>query len=593
MNRKGIAIVLALLALLVVPVFGQDANPEAGEGGIIFLSNTADDPQTFNPLLGGDTTSSAIFGRVYPSLLGLDPFTGAYSAGFPGSMAVDWEFNEDGTVLTINLREDAVWSDGTPITANDYVWGVQALRSGLLDTPRGVQMWEALDDGTPGSGSVLDVQALDDYTLQVEFARPDCASIGDLFTYVIPSHVFEADFGDDLAAMNDEPRYYPGVTWGPWQDVELIPGDRVSMIADQSYPDTQLGFVSPSEWVYLNLPNVDVSLERFRAGELTIEGIPGTKQEEFENDPNYQTFRFNRRGYVFYAFNHANPENPQAGFDEEGNYIEQDPHPVLGDKLVRQAIVQAVDMDAIIENSLGGNAVRVGIPSIPPSWDWNPDLLYPFDPAAAEDLLEEAGWVYDGGEFRVCQGCAYAAVNPDFEGTEAQLTLNASSGGSEDSVRMIEFIAQSLRDIGINADVSYLDWGSAFLPALDGQTFDMAILAWSLGLPLDPDNTDIFTIQNDVPGSGFNFGSYHNEEIDQLYRDARNPAMTDGCTLEGRKAIYDQINEILFDELPYMFMYSNLSMTAAQNYVEGWDPAPFSTTWDEDSWTMMDTVEGN
>lgn len=583
-----VVLVVSLLGMLALNVVAQE-EVAPGEGGVIFLSDTSD-PSVFNPLLGGDVTSSNIYSRLYPSLFGLDPFTGAYERGRRGSLATDWSFDETGTVLTVELREDAVWSDGEPITAQDWVWGVEALRSGLLDTPRSTQMWEVLDDGTEGSGSVVDVAAVDDYTLEITFAAPDCESIGDVWGYVLPSHIFEEDFGDDLAAMNDEPRYLPGVYWDVWRDPEFVPGDRVSLTANQEFPDTELGYVAPSDWVMLNLPDTDVAIERFRAGEITITGIPGAQQAEFEESPDFQTYRFNRQGYVFYAFNHANPDNPQAGLDEDGERIEQDPHPVLGDVMVRQALVQAVDMDAIIENNLGGNAVRVGIPSIPPSWDWNPDLLYPFDPAVAEEMLTEAGWVYpeDGGEFRVCQGCAYAEVDPEFEGTEMSIRLNASAGGSEDSVNMIEFIAESFRNVGVNAETNFIDWSSAFLPELQGQTFDMAILAWSLGLPLSPDNTDIFTIQNDVPGAGFNFGSYHNPEVDQMYRDARNPELTNGCDLEARKAIYDEINETIFEDLPYMFMYSNLSMTAAQPWLQNWDPAPFSRTWNEDAWIALD-----
>jgi peptide/nickel transport system substrate-binding protein len=583
-----VSLLLAMLALVAFPAMMQDG---ADQGGTIFLGNAGDDPKTFNPILGGDVTSSDIYGRIYPTLLGVNVFTGAYEQGYKGSAAESWTYNEDGTVLTINLRKDLTWNDGTPITANDWVWPAMALKSGLVDSPR-TSMWETLDDGTPAGGKVVDVKALDDYTIEVTFSKADCVAISDLFGYLVPSAIYEADFGDDLAAMNDDPRYLPGTSWGAWKDVELIAGDRTTMISDQQYPDTELGYVSPEAFVYLTVPNVDVQIERFRAGELTITGIPGTKQAEFAADPNFQTYRFNRRGYVFYAFNHANPANPQPAFDESGTFIEQDPHPILGDKLVRQAIVMSVDMDAIIENNLGGNAVRVGIPSIPASWDWNPDLLYPFDPARAGELLDEAGWVLeDGSEFRVCHGCMYSQIDPAYEGTEMVVTLNDSTGGDEQSVKMVEFIAQSMRDIGINATVQFLDWGSAFLPALDGQTFDMAILAWSLGLPLDPNNTDIFGSESDVPGSGFNFGSYHNEKVNELYADGRDPSKTNGCDTQARKAIYDEVNQILFDELPYMFMYANLQMAAAQKWLEGWDPATFSRTWNEDAWKALSPVK--
>lgn len=582
-----LGLLVAVLGVLVVPAMAQEGQG-FGEGGVVFIGNTAGDPATFNPLLGDDATSSDIYDQFTPGLFGVDYETGTYLPGAPGSLATAWEFDETGTLLTVHMREDAFWSDGVQITANDYVWGMDALKSGLLDTPRGVGMFEVLDDGTPGSGSVTEVVALDDFTVQITFARPNCAALNEVFGAVVPSHIYEADWGDDLAAMNEEPRYDPGVYFGAFIEPELIAGDRVNLVANPDYADGQLGFVSPSEWVYLNLPDGDVALERFRAGDLTIFGIPGPQQAEFEADPNFQTFRWIRRGYVFFGFNHANPANPMPAYDEEGNLQEQDPHPILGDKLVRQAIVMAVDMDALIEGGLGGQAVRVGTPTIPSGWDWNPDLLYPFDPIRAAELLDEAGWVMEDGEFRVCRGCAYTEIDPNFEGTELAIKLNDSGGSTAEFEAAEQFMIQQMRDVGVNAELNILDWGSAFLPALTGQTFDMAILAWSLSLPLEPhDGVGIFGSEADIPVDGFNFGSYVNTEVDQLYLDAVNPSLTDGCSVEGRLAIYSQINEILFDELPYMFMYANLRLTAAQGWVENWQPLPFSTTWQEDAWIAI------
>ena len=586
---------IAVLALLLVPAVAQDdVPPGSGEGGIVFTWDNSQ-PRHLNPLLSADGTSNDFIAFYYPALLGVDYKTGLYQPGAPGSMATGWEFDETGTVLTVNLREDAVWSDGVPITAHDYVWYANAFKSGLVDTPYSTSMFEALDDGTPGSGHVVDVVALDDYTIEITFNSASCVNIADLTAGFVPSHVFEADFGDDLADMNNYPEYpfdggweNPGVTWGPFTNPVIEPGARRTLQADFSYPDAYLGYVSPSEWVTIELENSDIAMERFRAGEITIAGIPGTDQAEFENDPNYQTFRYVRDGYVWFGFNLANPENPQPGVDDDGNVLEQDPHPILSDKLVRQAISYAVDIDAIIENNLGGNAVRVGSHTIPISWDWSDDLLYPFDPAQANDLLDQAGWMdEDGDGVRECVSCTTAEV-----GTPMALTLNTSAGADEDSLNMYEFIAQSMRDIGIDAEIASLEWSEAFLPALIGQTYDMALLAWGFSLPIEPDDIrGIFGINEDIPGAGFNTGSFYNEELEQVLLDGIDPTKTDGCTVEGRLPYYQRAHEILHEEAPYLFMYANLRMTAAQGNVENWDPAAYGSTgrtWQIDAWEIAD-----
>ena len=578
-----VSIMLAMLALLVIPASLQDG---AGEGGTIFLANTSGDPSSLIPF-AGDGEASDVYGRLYPNVFGLNFFTGLMEPGAPGYLAESWEFDESGTVLTVNFRQDMTWNDGTPITVHDWIWSLDAIRSGVLDTQRGLETFESLDDGTPGSGTLSEVVALDDYTAQLTFARPDCIALNNVFDYVVPSHIFDADFGDDLAAMNDEPLYDPGVYANVWKDPNIVPGERVTLGADQTYTDGELGYVSPEELIFVILPDGDIAHERFLNGEITLMGIQGTKQDEISADPRFQTYNYERLGYVFYSFNLADPENPLPGVDEDGNIVEQDPHPVLADTKVRQAITMAVDMDAIIENNLGGKAIRVGIPSIPASFDWDPDFLYPFDPVRASELLDEAGWIdEDGNGVRECRGCAEAERDASYEGTEMSIMLNDSAGGAEEMVRMVEFIAQSMRDVGINTEVQYLDWGSAFLPELTGQTFDMAILAWGLGLPLDPDNSNIFGPEADAPGAGFNFVSYQNPELDQLYLDARDPAKTNGCDVEVRGEMYRQANEILFNDPPYLFMYANLRMTAAQAGLENWDPAPFNREWQEDAWVI-------
>ncbi len=93
--------------------------------------------------------------------------------------------------------------------------------------------------------------------------------------------------------------------------------------------------------------------------------------------------------------NLANPENPQPGLDEAGNRIVQDPHPVLADPSVRQAIARALDYKTIVESIYLNRGYQITsnvLPIIP----WAHDVTiepYTYDPTAARQLLESAGWV--------------------------------------------------------------------------------------------------------------------------------------------------------------------------------------------------------
>ena len=282
--------------------------------------------------------------------------------------------------------------------------------------------------------------------------------------------------------------------------------------------------------------------------------------------------------------NHANPDNPQPGIDEDGNVIPQEPHPVLGDKLVRQAISHAVDIDALIEGIRDGNGVKVATHTIPTSWVFNPDLQYEHDPELAMEKLTQAGWIDhddDPDTPRICEDCLFAReVDAEFNGSELTLDLHVPAG-SDIGEQMGLFFQSEMNKVGFNANFEAIDWGSAFIPELVGQTFDMNMLGWSLGLPVDPDISAFYYPEVDVPGSGFNFGSFYNAELIELNDQAR---VVPGCATEDRAAIYARVQEILFEEMPYFYMYVSESMTATQPGIVNWNPTPYSRTYSMDAW---------
>ena len=587
--KKMLILLVVLMLLIVMPLSAQEADeaPGPGLGGIVIDSSTAGDPATFNPLISSDTASSAVHSWLYPAIVGVSPLTGLEEPNLAGAMASGWEYDETGTVLTISLREDIAWNDGTPITSADYLWAVEATRSGQIDSPR-AGIFETMADGTPAGGKIVSVEAPDDYTVVVTFNEADCISFSDVNDVTpVPAHIFSELYGDNYAGIMDEPRRIPTVSFGPFKDVEFAAGERISLLADQSYPDTLLGFVSPSENVTLQVADENVATERFIGGEFSILAVPATRQNDFRTDEQlleFQRYEFTGNGFSFFGMNHANPDNPQAGLDEDGNVIPQEPHPVLGDKLVRQAISHAVDIDALIEGIRDGNGVKVATHTIPTSWVYNADLQYELNPELAMEKLTQAGWIDhddDPETARICEDCLFAReVDADFNGSELTLDLHVPAG-SDISEQMGLFFQAEMNKVGFNANFEAIDWGSAFIPELVGQTFDMNMLGWSLGLPVDPDISAFYYPDVDVPGSGFNFVSYYNAELIELNDQARVVA---GCDTAARAEIYERVQEILFEDMPYFYMYVSESMTAVLPGTENWNPTPYSRTYSTDAW---------
>ena len=587
--NKVLVWTLLLLVSIVNPISAQEAEdaPGPGLGGIVIDGSTAGDPATFNPLIGSDTASSDVYSWLYPAIIGVSPHTGLEEPNLAGAMASGWEYDETGTVLTIHLRDDISWNDGTPITSADYLWSVNATRSGQIDSPR-AGIFETMADGTPAGGKIVSVEAPDDYTVVVTFNEADCISFSDVNDVTpVPAHIFAELYGDDYAAIMEEPRRIPTVSFGAFKDVEFAAGERISLLADQSYPDSILGFVSPSEMVTLQVADENVATERFIGGEFSILAVPAKRQAEFRTDPElleFPRYEFTSNGFSFFAMNHANPDNPQPGLDADGNLIAQEPHPVLGDVLVRQAISHAVDMDALIEGIRDGNGFKVATHTIPTSWVYNPDLQYEYNPELAMEKLTQAGWIdhdEDPDTARVCQDCLFAReVDAEYNGSDLTLDLHTSAG-SEIGEQMGLFFQSEMNKVGFDARFEAVDWGSAFLPELVGQTFDMNLLGWSLGLPVNPDISSFYYPEVDVPGSGFNFGSYYSAELIELNDQAR---VVPGCDTETRAALYEQAQEILFNDMPYFYMYVSEAMTAVLPGTMNWNPTPFSRTYSIDAW---------
>ena len=573
-------------ALLIVPTsLGLAQEDEGfGSGGPIIAPNTGTDISTFNPLYYGDGATGVIVGLMYPSIIGINPQTGLEEPNQDGAMATAWEFNEAGDVVTITLREDMFWSDGTPITANDYLYSVTAVRSGQVDSPR-ESMFATLADGSPAGGEIADIVALDDYTVQVTFTGPDCVAFSDINNVsVVPRAEFEAAYGDDYAAMLDDPLRVPEVVFGPFGDPEFTPGSQVSLLPMENYTDNEPGYVVPNEYIYLSIPDTTVAVERFLAGDLTYLAVPGPRQDEIEANPDVQSYRFIGNSFNFFAFNSADPENPQPGLDANGDSIDQGLHPIFGDVRVRQALAQAFDKDTLIEGIIDGKGVPVATHTTPNSWVYDEGIAYTYDPDAASELLAQAGWVDDDNDPTtplICDGCLYAEeVDPDFAGSPLTFTLLGGSG-SETGEELGLFFDAEMAKIGVEVDFQQVDFNSVLVPNMLGQTYDMVLLAWSLAYPVDPDVTSFYGPASDQPGSGFNFVSFNNERLNELMAEART---VPGCDQDARAELYAEAQQILFEEMPYIYLYVPSSLTAVQTNVGGFNPTPVSRVWNQDTW---------
>jgi len=567
-----VGLAVLMLAALIVPVAAQDGP----QGGIIIDANPGGDPTTLDPLLSSDATTADLQSLMFPGFVAVDPSNAQYVQQGPGAIVKSYDISDDGLVYTFHLRDDMYWNDGVQITADDSMFVWDALNSGLIDSP----LLFYLDQ-------VGNVEKIDDFTIQVTFPEADCDSISNVgFLAPYPSHIAP----EDLSTMPDQPfALNPDVTSGPFKFGEFRPGEAITLVADQTYGDAELGFVNPDGFVLLSVPDLTVNVERFLAGELNVIQNPqeALRGEIYaaEEAGEVQVYKYAGDSWDYLAFNLADPENPQDGMDADGNLIDQGMHPLFGStevgKDVRRALNLALNVDDVIDRATFGEATRMTSHLTPGSWAYADDLPFvPYDPDLAAQMLDEAGWPNsdpnDPTSVRVCQGCATAE-----DGTEFRFNLMTNEENARRTA-IITIAQENWAKIGVIAEIQTIEFYT-MLDIMDTETWDAYVLGWRAGYPDRPDATQILTPAGDVVGGGSNQGSYASPEFIRLNEEAR---LVPGCDINERIDLYKQAQAVIQADTPYIFLFARDGMYAAQADVEGFAPYPARIYWNIDAWSV-------
>ncbi len=557
-------ILLMGIALLLLSVVVFSAN---AQDNVIVEGSFGAGADTLTPLYCTGTDCTRIEDRMFPDLVEVTPGTGLIEPNAPGGLATSWDISDDGLVWTFHLRDDMFWTDGTPVTSADVLYGWNQITAPEANSPNAFLL-----------DLISNVEAPDPQTIVVTFPEFNCTALNNVAGIpVVPSHVLSDIPFSELE--NAEFNTAPTVTAGPYQFSDFRAGEVTVLVANPDYVDLQNGVINNDGYIWSVVPDQTVEVERFLAGEFNIIDSPAVERRaDVRSQEGVTAFDFAGNSWDYVGWNLADPTNPQPAFDEDGNPIDQGHHPIFGDVRVRRALTLAVNIDEIIDGAVFGEGVAMAANIIPTSWAIHPTLEpIGFDPEAAAALLEEAGWVdTDGDGIREATADALYAE----EGTEMRFELLTNEGNTR-RASIATIMQDQLGQIGVAVDFRSIEFNS-LLDVMDSQEFDAFILGWRNGFPDDPDQTQLFGAAADVPGSGFNFTSYNNPEFDQLMSDALS---VPGCDQAERAQIYARIQEIFQEDLPYMPLFVQGGQYAA-NGVDGFDPFPNELYWNVENWSL-------
>ncbi len=554
---------LALLVSACAPSAAPtgSAAPSATQAGPVpggrVIVGTFSDIQRLNPSTSNDNVSTFVSSKIYDPLLTIDAKTGE-----PKPWLGSWKVSADGLTFDWTIDPKANWSDGKPVTGNDFLARVKMQgRSKVTPNKSSFNDVEGYQDYASGKATAISgikVDSADPKKFTVKFTRIFCPALNLVFgVSPMPEHVFGKYTVDadptknvDEAPENNN----PPVASGPFKFKEWRKGDQTILVRNESYFK---GAPYLDELVYKVVADTNVLAAQLKTGELTVGSVNPPDLAALQSEERLKIYKFDQPSYTYIGWR-AN--NPNVAF--------------LQDKRVRQALAYGIDMSAVVRSVLLGEGTK-NLQHHPgflwaaaPEKDLNP---YNYDRTKAEDLLKQAGFAKGGDGFYAKDGKPLAIAIVTNQGNKLREAF-------------LQVAVEQYKQIGVKINPK-VEAFESLVPKLTGGSpeIEAVIIGWTN--IVEPDSFTVWHSSNvaSPTKSGNNFVGYSSPEVDKLLEQGRNGP---DCSQAARQKVYQQFNRILNEDEPYMFGYSQKNLLVVDARVQGVDPGPFDFqgTWNISTW---------
>lgn len=492
--KKRFLVPVALVAALALAACGKantktandtkaDTANEAADGNTKELAiQVGPTPETIDPALNSSNDGGNMLQHLAEGLLKMDK-----NGNLIPGLAESYEVSDDGLTYTFKLRKGLKWSDGSDLTAKDFVYSWKRVADPNTAAPYGQDVLgkvKGYEEAAGGNIDALAVSAPDDTTFVVELANPvpffDRIAA---FSTLVPVQEATIEANGDAWTLSPE----TNVTAGPYKLAEFTDGDRIVLEKNENYWDKDN--ITFDKITYRLIEDPNAAYTAYKQGEVSMiksvpsEEIPALKgTEEFHVDPNMGTY--------YLSFNTA-----KKPFDNED---------------VRKALALVIDRDYVANTVMQGTYLPANKIIGPGVSDAAPDSSfekvteekytkgvgsgdYEADVAEAKELLAKAGY-------------------PDGQGFP---TIEYSTNDQGYHKSVAEYLQNVWKEkLGINTDIAIKEW-KVFTADRRAGNYDVARNGWVMDWN-DPSNfLNLF-----VTGSGNNDGKISIPEYDELMEKA-------------------------------------------------------------------------
>lgn len=535
------------------PIAANEESQAPATGDWLVIHSLSD-PEQLNPLTSNDAASSEILQYIFQSLLTRDPRTLELKPLIAVSRPV---ISNDKLSYTFKIRRDVHFQDGQPLTGEDVLFTIKAIKCPLVNAPFLRVYYD----------SVINARLLDAYTIQFVIKEPyflNESVLGGID--VLPRHYYDpmnllkdvnlSDLRKDPSNMPPNVRQFADsfnrnfsrnpMGSGPYKFQSWKTGQEIELARDLSYwgyGKTRIDQPYLDRYRFRIINNPDAALVTLKSGGLDtmdlspIQHVRGSSSERFKRQ--FQKLEYFSPTYSYLGWNNA--------------------HPIFGDKRVRQAMTYFTNRTQMVKTILFGLGEVVGSPIYFFRPEYDKTLpSYPYHPQKALELLREAGWSDTDGDGVLDKVIGGQKVSFRFE-------IKFNSGNTtRKSVALT--LQDELKKHGIVATVRELDW-TIFLDDVKNHKFDAVILGWAMGVS-EPDAYQVWH-SSQAANRGSNHISYKNPRVDKILEEYRRE-----FDAKKRNELYREFQWILNDEQPYTFLFIGKSVSAVHRRFRGVEVLP-------------------
>ena len=543
-------------------------------GGHLTIGERAE-PKTLNPVTATDAVSREVIGRLMGDLIEINRSTQQTEP----ALAKSWKISPDGRTFTLQLRKGIRFSDGHPFDADDVVFSFNVYMDEAIDSP---QRDLLIIDGKP-----ILVTKLDQYTVRFALPRPYAAAER-LFDglAMMPKHLLEKPYreGHFIQAWSLNAQAVEVAGLGPFRLKQYVPGQRIAVERNPYYwkvdrENQRLPYLD--ELVFLFVGTEDAQVMRFEAGETDI--VSRLSSENY----NLLSREKSRLGsqladmgpsleYNFLLFN-LNDLNGKKLDEVAGKQA------WFRDLKFRQAISAAVDRDSIVRLVYGARGTALWGNVGPGNKLWiNPNIPHPQRSVeTARQLLKSAGYSWNQSDQLL-----------DTAGRPVEFSIITSSSNSQ-RMKMATLLQDDLSHLGMQVNVVPLEFRAMIDRVFQSFDYDAAIMGLGGG-DADPNpemnvwafagTSHLWHLGETKPASDWE------RELDQLMQQQM-------VTLDytKRKQLYDRAQQLIADNLPFVFLGTPNILASASARVGNFHPAVIDpyTLWNADELYIRDPAREN